>query len=69
MDPDQTAPTGEQSDLGLHCLSKMLIKKLQQATKQMIFDVIGVLRVNIEQVLSHSLNVQPGSDFGMCTTL
>ena len=40
--------------MGLHCVSKMLLKH-----KQTKFIVIGDLRVNIEQVLSHSLNVQP----------
>ena len=26
MDPDQTAPRGEQSDLGTHCLQKGFLK-------------------------------------------
>ena len=33
----------KQSDLGLHCLSEMLLK---QTTNHMTFSVIGALRVN-----------------------
>ena len=50
MDPDQTAPVGvgavlqEQSDLGLHCLTKRLLKHFSSRQKQMTFVVIGALR-------------------------
>ena len=34
MDLDQTAPIGsEQSELGIHCLPKELLKTFQQITK------------------------------------
>ena len=36
MDPGQTAP-----DLGLHCLSKRLIKNFSRWQKQRVFVVIG----------------------------
>ena len=39
MDPDQ-------SDLGLHCLTNMLLKHFSRRLKQMTFVVIGTLRVN-----------------------
>ena len=35
----------EQSDLGLHCLLERLLKHFNRQQKQMIFVVIGVLRV------------------------
>ena len=37
----------EQSDLGLHYLSKRLLKQLSRQQKQTIFVLIGALMVNI----------------------
>ena len=37
----------EKSDLGLHCLSKRLLKQLGRQQKQTIFILIGALMVNI----------------------
>ena len=45
MDPDQTAPIGEQSDLNLHCLFERLLKHFNRRQKQTQFVVIGALRV------------------------
>ena len=35
------------SDLGLHCLTKMLLKNFRRLKKQTTFVVIGTLRVDI----------------------
>ena len=43
LNPDQTVPK-EQSDLGLHCLTKRLLKHLGRRQKR-TFVVIGTLRV------------------------
>ena len=53
MDPDQTAPIWEQSDLGLHCLLERLLEHFSRRQKQTTFVVIGVLRVkNIHDKLT-----------------
>ena len=41
MDPDQ-----EQSDLGLHCFPKRLLKHFSRSQKLTMFVVDGALRVN-----------------------
>ena len=39
----------EQSDIGLHCLSKRLLKYFNRRQKQTTFVVIGALRVNMKK--------------------
>ena len=46
MDPDQTAPISEQSDLSLHCLLERLLEHFSRRQKQSNSVVIGALRVN-----------------------
>ena len=53
------------SDLGLHRLTKRLLKQFSRQQKQTILDVIGALRINVstkqEGVFSQSMayNVNP----------
>ena len=46
MDPEQTAPISEQSDLSPHCLQKRLLKHFSRQEKQTTFVAIGALWVN-----------------------
>ena len=54
----------EQSDLGLECLTKKLLKHFSRQQKQMTFDVIGTFRVHLTkhmrykiQLVNSSINV------------
>ena len=51
MDPEQTAPIYEQSDLGPqwtpHCLPKRLLKHFSRREKQTTYVGIGALRVKL----------------------
>ena len=48
MNPDQTAPKREQSDLGLHCLQYRLPKLNKQMKEQMTKVMTGGKRVNFQ---------------------
>ena len=56
VDPEQTAPIKEQSDLGPHCLPWRLLKHFSRREKQTTFVAIGTLRVKALHTVWHQVS-------------
>ena len=50
VDPDQTAPVGADSDLGLHCLPDLSVRKLGNITVS--YDLNNLALYTVQPVLS-----------------